>query len=72
MYLSPTEVRVGTYLVTPLTKTDGAGAFLASVSIRRGAHDRVFRFAELFSSSARAARYAAQQGRQLVLAGQLG
>ena len=72
MHLSPTEVRVGTYLVTPLTKTDGAGAFLASVSIRRGAHDRIYRFAQRFTSSARAARFAAQQGRRLVLAGQLG
>ncbi len=67
MYSSNTHDRVGHYLVTPLVKDDGAGGFLASVSLRRGAHDRVYRFAQAFSSPARAVRYAIQQGRQLAL-----
>jgi hypothetical protein len=72
MTISPTEVRVGKYLITPLIKTDGTGSFLASVSIRRGVHDRIFRFANRFASNAGAASFATQQGTQLVLANQLG
>lgn len=68
MHFSDSRDRVGHYLVTPLVKDDGAGGFLASVSLRRGAQDRVYRFAQAFTSAARAQRYAIRQGRQLALA----
>jgi hypothetical protein len=62
---------VGKYLVTPMTKLNDAGRYCASVSIRRGMHDRVFRLIPLFDSAASAARYALAQGRQFVLNNQL-
>ena len=58
--------QVGRYLVTPLAKATDCGQFLASVSIRRGMHDRVFRFVPLFDSAARAGMYALAQGRLFV------
>ncbi|MBS0452553.1 MAG: hypothetical protein JSS14_14710 [Proteobacteria bacterium] len=62
---------VGKYLVTPMTKLDVAGHYCASVSIRRGMHDRVFRLTPHFDSATSAARYALAQGRQFVLNNQL-
>lgn len=62
---------VGKYHVTPMTKLTETGQYAASVSIRRGMHDRVFRLIPLFSSAAQAARYALAQGRHLVLNNQL-
>ncbi|MFC5610209.1 hypothetical protein ACFPRE_25615 [Variovorax soli] len=54
-----------------MTKLNDAGRYSASVSIRRGMHDRVFRLIPHFDSAANAARYALAQGRQLVLNNQL-
>ena len=61
----------GKFLVTPLTRKTDAGDYAASVSIRRGMHDRVFRFIPRFVSEARALRYALSEGRSLVLSNQL-
>lgn len=68
----PIATRVGSYVVTPLTKRIGAGCFSASVSVRRGHHDRIFRFDRCFASDFLSTVFAAQQGRDLVLANQLG
>lgn len=62
---------VGNYLITPMTRLTDTGEYAASVSIRRGMYDRVFRLIPRFRSAARAARYALAQGRQLALHGQL-
>ena len=62
---------VGKYLVTPMTKLNEAGRYSASVSIRRGMHDRVFRLIPHFDSAASAVCYALAQGRQLVMNNQL-
>ncbi|WP_038215932.1 hypothetical protein [Xenophilus azovorans] len=67
----PTAHAVGKYLVTPMTKLTETGQYAASVSIRRGMHDRVFRLIPCFDSAARAARYALTQGRHFVLTNQL-
>ncbi|MBI5268123.1 MAG: hypothetical protein HY856_00435 [Burkholderiales bacterium] len=57
---------VGKYLVSPLTRPDGAGRFTASVSIRSGTgtgtHDRLFRFIGDFPTRKAACRYASEQG----------
>ena len=62
---------MGKYLITPMTKLTETGRYAASVSIRRGMHDRVFRLIRCFDSAPRAARYALAQGRHLVLSQQL-
>lgn len=67
----PQAHEVGRYLVTPMTKLTDTGQYAASVSIRRGMHDRVFRLIPRFDSAARAARYALMQGRHFVLNNQL-
>ena len=67
-----TPHRVGTYIVTPLTSLTDSGEYAASVSVRRGMHDRVFRLLPVFQSVAEATRYALRQGRHLVLQNQLG
>ena len=72
MNFSSLVARVGTYVVTPHISSDESGAYRASVSVRRGSHDRIFRFSDRFSSGLNAAVFAAQQGRQLVLGKQLG
>jgi len=64
--------RVGNYVVTPLIKLSDNGFFQAAVSIRRGMHDRVFRFIPDFTSDASAVRYAMDEGRSMVLLNQLG
>lgn len=64
--------RVGDYVVTPLTKPADSGNFAASVSIRRGAYDRIFKFVPRFSSDVQATQYALKEGRSLVLQKQLG
>lgn len=57
---------VGKYLVSPLTRLDESGAYLASVSIRSGrgsgTHDRVLRFAPQFATRESAVRFATEQG----------
>lgn len=56
---------VGKFLVTPLARLTESGDYAASVSIRRGMHDRVFRFIPRFASDAVAIRYAMRQGLSL-------
>ncbi|MDA8454475.1 hypothetical protein M4R22_06860 [Acidovorax sp. GBBC 3334] len=60
---------VGTFLVTPLTRRTESGDYTASVSVRRGMHDRIFRFIQRFDSHALAAHYALDQGRHIALNG---
>jgi hypothetical protein len=59
---------VGKYLVSPLTRLNEAGQYIASLSIRsgsgRGTHDRVFRFLPEFSTREGAVQYAIAQGHQ--------
>ncbi|MDQ7973141.1 MAG: hypothetical protein REJ24_11265 [Rhodocyclaceae bacterium] len=54
-----------------MTKLTESGQYAASVSIRRGMHDRVFRLIPRFDSATRAAVYALAQGRAFVLNNQL-
>ncbi|WP_347876447.1 hypothetical protein [Variovorax atrisoli] len=67
----PQAHEVGRYIVTPMTKLTESGQYAASVSVRRGMHDRVFRLIPRFESAARAAHYALAQGRHFVLNNQL-
>lgn len=62
---------LGRYLITPLTRLTDTGQYAASVSIRRGMHDRIFRFIPRFDSAANAERYALAQGQHFVLNNQL-
>ncbi|WP_157264437.1 hypothetical protein [Azohydromonas aeria] len=61
-----TSIRVGKYLVSPLTRHLGSSRYAASVSIRSGygsaTHDRVMRFVPEFDSGEAALRYATAQG----------
>lgn len=68
---TPQAHEVGKYHVTPMTKLIETGQYAASVSIRRGMHDRVFRLIPRFNSAAQASRYALAQGRYLVQNNQL-
>jgi hypothetical protein len=63
--------RVGEYIVTPFTKSTVAGV-AASVSIRRGMYDRIFRFVPRFACDVQALQYALAQGRSMVQLNQLG
>ena len=53
---------VGKYLVSPLTRSTESGLYTASVSIRNGMHDRVFRFVPEFSTRESALQYAVAEG----------
>ncbi len=64
--------RVGNYVVTPLAQATDAGTFAASVSIRRGTYDRIFRFIPRFACNVQALHYALAQGRSMVLQARLG
>lgn len=63
--------QVGPYMVTPLTHTQSDGQYGASVSIRRGVYDRVFRFIPQFANEVQAARYALTEGIRMVRCNQL-
>lgn len=63
--------RVGDYIVTPLTHSTEQGLFAASVSIRRGMYDRIFRFIPRFSCAAQALQYALVEGRSMALLNRL-
>lgn len=65
------STQVGKFLVTPTIKRIDGGLYAASVSIRRGMHDRVFRLIPRFTDDVRATRYALALGRQLVHRNQL-
>lgn len=58
-------------MVTPLIKSTDLVHFDASVSIRRGGYDRIFRFIPQFSSQILATQYALAEGRSMVLCKQL-
>ncbi|MGP3507705.1 hypothetical protein FRC97_09880 [Paracidovorax citrulli] len=66
---TPVALAVGRYLVTPLIRHVEPGRYTASVSVRRGMHDRVFRFVPHFDSDAVASLYALDQGRHIALHG---
>ena len=70
-YMTLSSLTVGKYLVTPLARITSTGDYAASVSIRRGMHDRIFRFIPRFDSQGHAMRYALAQGRTMVLNNQL-
>jgi hypothetical protein len=53
----------GKYLVSPMTRINDSGQYIALVSIRNGSHDRVFRFTPQFASSQDAVRYAIGEAR---------
>ena len=72
MSKTPNTECVGNYVVTPLIKIIGPDLFAASVSIRRGVYDRIFRFIPNFASSAAATQYALAEGRSMVLHNQMG
>lgn len=57
---------VGKYLVSPLTRPNESGQYTASVSIRNGSHDRVFRFLPEFATKEAAAQYAIAEGRRWI------
>ena len=59
--------QIGRYVVTPLTQPISSGQFLAAVSIRRGAYDRVIRFIPQFSNESLASNYALTEGRNMVM-----
>lgn len=71
IYMQNNTIAVGKYLVTPLTKLIGANAYAASVSLRRGMHDRVFRLLPRFTSESQAMCYALDQGRRMAAHSQL-
>ena len=70
-YMTLSSLTVGKYLVTPLARITASGDYAASVSIRRGMHDRVFRLIPRFDDQGHAMQYALAQGRTMVLQNQL-
>ncbi len=68
--MHPDTQVVGKYLVTPLAKISDTGDYLASVSLRRGMHDRIFRFVPRFACPIGALHYAQAQGRAMAMAPQ--
>ena len=60
------NIAIGKYLVSPLSKRLDDGRYAASVSIRSGrgsgTHDRVMRFTPVFCCDHSALNYATQQG----------
>ncbi|MDY0743533.1 hypothetical protein SNE35_03410 [Paucibacter sp. R3-3] len=60
------SIEVGRFLVSPMTRPDDDGRFVASVSIRSGkgmsSVDRVFRFRSSFSNARAALQYATAEG----------
>lgn len=71
-----TALYVGSYLITPMTRSLGGGRYASSVSIRSGrgtmTQDRVMRFTPEFDSDAQAARFAAEQALEWVEQRQFG
>lgn len=64
--ITENTLSVGKYLVSPLTRFNESGQYNASVSIRNGSHDRVFRFVPEFSTEEAAARYALAEGHRWI------
>lgn len=66
--MSQSSLSVGKFLVTPLQSPRTiCGHYAAAVSIRRGKHDRVVRFAPLFQTMERATLYGLEEARSMVL-----
>ena len=61
-----TPVSVGHYLITPLTRVTDQGDYAASVSLRRGKYDRVYRFFPRFACAESALSFALAQARALL------
>lgn len=61
-----TPVSVGRYLITPLTRVTDQGDYAASVSLRRGSYDRVYRFIPRFANAEGALSFALAQARALL------
>lgn len=61
-----TPVSVGHYLITPLTRVTEQGDYAASVSLRRGSYDRVYRFFPRFANAEGALSFALAQARALL------
>lgn len=59
-------VSVGHYLITPLTRVTDQGDYAASVSLRRGKYDRVYRFFPRFACAQGALDFAMAQARALL------
>ncbi len=59
-------VSVGHYLITPLTRVTDQGDYAASVSLRRGKYDRVYRFFPRFACAESALSFALAQARALL------
>ncbi len=57
---------VGKYLVSPLTRRTESGRYAAAVSIRRGTHDRVYRFTPRFATREGARVFAVSEGLSLL------
>nr|WP_028602644.1 hypothetical protein [Ottowia thiooxydans] len=70
--VTTTAHSIGRYLVTPITRRTDSGLYQASVSIRRGMHDRIFRFIPQFCSDSGAQVYAMAQARSMLLNQQIG
>lgn len=58
---------VAGFQVTPMAKLNAAGQYAASVSLRRGLHDRVYRLLPNFDDAQLAEQYALEQGRLIAL-----
>lgn len=54
---------VGKFVVSPLSRLEESGQYSSSVSIRRGMHDRLFRFVPRFATRDGALLYAIAEGR---------
>lgn len=61
-----TPVSVGHYLITPLSRVTDQGDYAASVSLRRGSYDRVYRFFPRFANAEGALSFALAQARALL------
>lgn len=59
-------VSVGHYLITPLSRVTDQGDYAASVSLRRGSYDRVYRFFPRFACAESALSFALAQARALL------
>ena len=71
MHTESITERVGNYVVTALTQLTNTGKVTASVSIRRGKYDRIFRFIRQFDNTGCASKYALAEGRSMVQDNQL-
>ena len=62
MHTEAITERVGNYIVTALTQFTHTGKVTASVSIRRGKYDRIFRFIRQFDNAGAAQQICTRRG----------